>query len=204
MTEREAEIRLLNDIAGVQNDAASEVTKMDYDRELNRSIEKTLGDLERAAQRAGTGGLWCFGCGASSVSLEKCGCDFGESFGCSGRLFCADCRAARRAVANHLRQLFAAKKVDRVSSVRLRLLRELRRAARGVEGEESDPANERFLSFWVSNCDEFGYSTEAFRAGVLRAFKRTKFLDFAGLARALRRQEDESLLRAVIRSGFYR
>lgn len=178
---------------------------MDHDFELNQLAANVLGDLTRAAERAGTdGGVWCFGCGRSGGALDRCECGLSETFACAGHLFCIDCRKARQAVANHIQKLLDAKRVDRVSSIRLRLLRELRSAARTVEGEDSDAGDERLLSFWLANADEFGDSTEAFRAGILRAFRETSFLDFVGLAESLRKAQDESLIRSIVRSGLFR
>lgn len=206
MADSECEIEMLNLIAGVEDDAANEGRRMNpnFDFETKKLVEFVVAETAVALSRTGTDGAWCFGCGASGVSLDKCGCDFSETFGCAGRLFCTECRKSRAAVANHVHKLLSAKRVDRVSSIRLRLLRELRNAARAVEGEDSDAGDERLLSFWLSNADEFGDSSEAFRAGILRAFRRAKFLDFASLAKSLRQAQDESLIRAVIRSGLYR
>lgn len=203
MADSEREIELLNLIAGVENDAASEGRPMNsnFDFETKKLVELVVAETAAALSRAGTDGVWCFGCGTSRVSLDRCACNFGESFGCTGKLFCGDCRAARRAVASHIEKVLAAKVVNRVSSIRLRLLRELRGAARSIEGEDSDAGDSRLLSFWLANADEFSDDGDGFRAGVLRAFQRTKFLDFAGLAKALRQQEDESLIRSLIRAG---
>jgi hypothetical protein len=199
MTNRSAEIEFLERLYG------AEVNTMHQDFELNRLAERAICDLEKIAKRAGTdGGAWCYGCGMSGVSLDHCACGFSETFACSGRLFCADCRKARQAVANHVDKILAAKRVDRVSSIRLRLLRELRSAARAIEGEESDPADSRLLSYWLANADEFGDSSEAFRAGILRAFRQANFLDFAALAKALEHQRDESIIRSIIRANLVR
>ena len=196
MTDRKREIEFLERLY-----YGAEVTTMHHDFELTRAAERALTDLAKIAERAGKSGAWCFSCGASGVSLDHCGCGLAESFGCAGQLFCSDCRAGRRTIAHHIQKLLAAKKTDRVSSIRLRLLREIRRAARDIEGEDSNPADSRLLSYWLANSDEFSDDGDGFRAGVLRGFQRTRFLNFAALATALERQRDESLIRSLIRAG---
>lgn len=204
MTSREADILLLNEIAGVENGAASEVKRMSQDSELNRLAANVLSDMTRAAQRAGTDGMWCFFCGASGVKLDRCSCGLAESFRCGapGRLLCEPCRDAHRAVAAHLEKLFGTKPIVRVSSLRARYSRELSSAVRAIEGD--GVGNPRRLLFWLSQLDDFETDSDRFRADALKAFRKSKFLDFQSLARNLKQQRDESLIRAVIRAGLAR
>src|ERR1700734_2237686 len=84
--------------------------------------------LELRQSRIRKAGSWCFFC-ADEHSLARCGCPMPESLGCLGQRVCSACATAHRAIAGHLRKMFAAPRVDRVSSVRAKLHRQLFGAA---------------------------------------------------------------------------
>jgi hypothetical protein len=104
-------------------------------------------------------------------------------------------------VAAHLEQMFAAKRVSRLSSVRARLFRNLHRAAL-PDDDNFDPANpcgqHELLHFHLAQADEFEDTQGRFRENVLRAFKKAKFLDFQGLDRELARVKENEISRAAL------
>ncbi len=59
-----------------------------------------------------------------------------ESLGCNGQRVCADCAKTHRAIAGHLKQMFAAPPVDRVSSVRAKLFNQIFGAAEELADKE--------------------------------------------------------------------
>lgn len=176
------------------------------DAELSRLAERALSDLAKAAERKGHGDHmpWCHYCGTSGVPLAKCDCRFPEHFQCgvNGRLVCEECKTAHRTVASHLDKLFATKPVVRVSSLRAKYSRELSSAVRAIEGD--DVGNPRNLLHWLAQFDDFEDDKERFRSDVLKAFRKSNFLDFQSLARHLKQQHDESLIRAIVRSRLFR
>lgn len=180
------------------------------DQELNRLAERVTSDIEAAAKRAGRDDLaWlvCFFCGrsANEIRLSRCECSFPEAFGCGvkGRRICSDCASAHKQVAAHLETLFASPVVNRVNAKRAQRWRELSRAVRSLYDEDADPTTCP-LFVEIAQCDEFDHETDRFRRELLCCFAKAKFIDFQALSRTLRRQQDESLIRSVIRSGFYR
>lgn len=197
------ELKLLNLIAGIEDDAKIEVHSMD--QELDRLVRNVATDMVRRAERAGSDGVWCHYCGASGVKLTRCDCGFGESFRCGarGRLTCDTCQDAHRSVGAHLERLFAAPTTNRVNGRKFRYFRELNRAVRNLWPEDTDVSS-MSLFCDLADIDEFENDPPKFRSAVLDAFRRNKFLDFAGLAKALRQQQDESLLRAIVRSNLFR
>jgi hypothetical protein len=62
-----------------------------------------------------------------------------ESLGRNGQRVCADCATAHRAIAGHLKQMFAAPPVDRVSSVRAKLFNQIFGAAEELADKDGTP-----------------------------------------------------------------
>lgn len=199
MTDGEAEIEFLERIYGGD---------MHYDSELNRLAKNNVADMIRAAESAGRddlAGLACYFCGvsASQTKLERCSCSFPEAFGCGirGRRICANCEQAHKKVATHLETIFSLPFVNRVNSRRLQRWREFSRAVLALYSENAE-VGQRPLYTEIAQCEE--WDPETFRRDLLRCFAKASFLDFVSLAKNLKEQETESLLRAVIRSGLYR
>jgi hypothetical protein len=170
--------------------------------ELAVLAELFVTDETRTANRAGKSGLWCFYCGHSDGEVGPCGCEFPESFRCSGKLVCAHCSKAHRDIGRHLKELFSARRVTRISSVRGNLYRQLFRSALEIGGE--DPTNRRELRYWLGMADPFEDEPEAFRSRILRAFGAARFLGFRQLSSQLEEQKSESLIRAIVRAGITR
>jgi hypothetical protein len=203
MSDREAELSLMREICGAEDDAEIGVEQMD--EEFNRLARNIATDMARAVQRSGTDGVWCYFCGASGVKLIRCDCGFGESFRCGerGRLTCKSCQDAHRSVGTHLERLFAAPTTNRVNGRKFRHFRELNRAVRSLYPDDADVTT-MSLFCDLADIDEFENDAPKFRSAVLDAFRRNKFLDFAGLAQSLRREQDDSLIRSFVRSGLCR
>lgn len=181
---------------------------MNYDPELNRLVKGTMADMVRNAERAGRddlAGLICHYCGQTSTetALSRCSCSFPEAFGCGvgGRRICGVCEQAHRAVASHLERMFALPHVNRVNSRRFRSWRELSRAVLDLYPEDAE-GESRALFTELAQVDE--WDGETFRRDVLTCFTNAKFLDFQSLAKNLKEQETESMLRSIVRSGLLR
>ena len=206
-TGKRLEIKMLQTIYGaeVECDAQRKVTSNMVDTEIQKMFERAISEEVRAAERAGQDGVWCYFCGAASVELHRCDCGLAESFRCgaSGRLVCNGCREAHRSVAGHLETIFAAPPVVRVNSRRAQRSRELSLAARACYREDIEPVDCPLFS-GIAQCDEFERDSERLRKDLLRSFAKAKFLDFQTLARNLKKQQDESFIRAAIRSGLFR
>jgi hypothetical protein len=175
------------------------------DEELRSYVAAALTEAEAKLKRRGTLGPWCFYCGEIG-EIGMCGCAFGETFRCcaSGVLICAPCAQAHRAVAEHLREMFSAKITQRSNSVRAKMERTLYRAARAVcnpsDSDEYDPCSTRDLVFFLGQPDPFCDSHEEFEAKTLRAFRRSRFLDFLKLAAEIAREQDAEIFRAAARA----
>jgi hypothetical protein len=161
-----------------------------------------------AVARAGTVGDYCFFCGRTDRLVENCNCGFPEHFGCGleGRRICSGCAETHRKLADHLRAMFEAKIVGRISSIRHKRFRELHRAARAFFPDDDLDAtvNPKTLHFQLSQADAFDDTPDVFRAKILRAFQRSKFLRFAELARKIEEEKDDPIVRAMVRSGLFR
>ncbi len=178
---------------------------MNDKEELGRVVERALYEQQLASTRAGKARpFWCYYCGHSGTPLNVCDCGFGEAFGCgsAGRKICAACSEAHHDIASHVQSMLTARRVNRVSSIRGKLYRELHRAALEIGGE--DPTNPRELRFHLAQADAYDDEPDIFRARILRAFGRARFLNFQALAEQLKKQSDESLIRALVRSGMFR
>lgn len=175
----------------------SEVETMS-ENELNQIAAEAIAEAELAAKRAGKVGPWCFYCGHHDVSTSTCACPFPESFGCAGKRVCTACDEAMRAVADHVQQMFQQKRVNRVSSVRARMYRQVREAAEGLRrGEELRTALARFADPWD---DEGG----SFRENTLKAFRRAQFFDWKRLAAGIEQAKQDHLIMSIVRSGILR
>jgi len=174
------------------------------DDELFRSqLAAALAEEEARLQRVGKVGPWCFRCGRTGPT-SRCDCPFPLDFGCVDRLFCEDCRKPRREVADFLRTMFAAKITQRSNSVRAQRERALFRASGAVcnpsDSDDYDPCKTRDLHFWLAQADPFDDSAEEFETKTLRAFRRSRFLDFAKLATEIKAEQDKEIYRALARA----
>lgn len=90
--------------------------------------------------------------------------------------------------------MFAARIVDRVSSIRGKLFGQLIGAAEALaEANGTDPESEGGLKLLLSQACAFDDSRSEFRNTILTAFRRLKFSDFVGLAKELEREKDQEL-----------
>jgi hypothetical protein len=170
---------------------------MSIEENLETLITEVIAEDEQAAARTGTKGSFCYFCGYKAP-LRSCDCQFPESFGCgSGKEVCSDCRNAHVAIGRHLQEMFTAKRVDRVSSIRNRMFRELRMAAEGVRRGQQ-------LRFALAQRDPCYDEPEAFRHNTLRSFHRARFLDFVGLAKRLGKEKERAIYSTIIRAGLAR
>lgn len=90
--------------------------------------------------------------------------------------------------------MFAAPKVMRSNCRKFLLERELYGAACAVASPTGDPddyegGDERCLAFRLAQSSADCEEPEDFRRGILDAFRRSRFLDFKGLDRALQREK---------------
>ena len=166
--------------------------------QLTQLTAEALQEMELAAKRVGKDslGAWCFSCGRS-VPTADCPCPYPESFNCLGHKFCLDCREARGAIARHLQTMFAAKISHRVSSIRSRKYNVLARAG----DEEGLPRGQALRTALFKYADPDLDEPDEFVRNTLYAVKRSGFLDFAQLAAAVEREENEYLILRVVRSG---
>jgi hypothetical protein len=186
------EIALLERLYG---SSLTGVETMSTDNVFENFVEEVIAEGQRALARAGTDGGWCYFCG-SVAPVGFCDCDFTESFGCgvSGRRICVPCRNAHLAIGRHLKEMFSAKRINRVSSIRNRRYRQFRTAADGLDRGGK-------LRFALAQRDPLDDEPEIFRMNTLRSFQRARFLDFAGLARQLEDQKAEAILRVLLGCG---
>jgi hypothetical protein len=175
-----------------------EEDEMKENLDVNQLAAAVLADAQVAATRVGTDGHFCYFCGYD-VPTSACRCPHPENFRCAGKRVCADCEKAMISIANHIAGILRAKRVNRVSSIRLRMFHQLGRAAREIGNEDVCAPSE--LSFCLAQADEDHEDDEVFRAQILRAFGRCRFLRFRALADTLEQEASESLIRAIIRSG---
>jgi hypothetical protein len=161
----------------------------------SKNVENFLlaltGEAETRAARVRKVGNWCWLCGTQDT-LSKCGCPMPESLQCLGQRVCKDCSAAHRAIADHLKRLFAAPRVDRSSSVRGKLFSQLHGAADELNEQNPVPL-EQSLHFHLAQADPFEDEKPAFKGMIAAAFERSKFSDFQGLARELEKEADMEL-----------
>jgi hypothetical protein len=155
------------------------------------------GEAEILQSRVRRSGPWCYFCG-STESLVTCGCGLPESLQCIGHRLCPDCRAAHRAIAAHLRRMFAAKVVDRVSSIRAKLFNQLFGAADELEQNSTLPL-ERTLHCALAQGDPYEDEPREFRATIQGAFRQAQFSDFQGLAKQLACEINSDLANKVAR-----
>src|SRR5580704_10944785 len=144
------------------------------------------GDIRQRESRIRKSGSWCFFC-AGEDSLARCGCSMPESLGCHGQRVCSACAIAHRTIAGHLRKMFAAPRVDRVSSVRAKLHSQLFGAAEELSSAAGTPL-EKSLHHFLAQGDPYEDEKPHFKGTVLDAFQRSKFSDFRGLSKELERE----------------
>lgn len=142
----------------------------------------------------------CFFCGGAGSALAACHCGYPETLECSGQKLCADCRSAHRVVATHVREMIAAKRSDRSSSIKTRMFYQLHNACEAVEEknphvEREAPGYpiERNLSFHLGQACPWDDERSEFRDTIRGAFAAAKFNDYIGLAKALQAEKDAEL-----------
>lgn len=140
-------------------------------------------DLKVRKSRALKVGRWCYFCGIDLKS-GTCSCSMPESLRCHGQRVCPECAAAHNTIAEHLRRMFDARIVDRVSSKRAKFFDQLHSAAATVEEAAGKPLDNS-LQLFVADACPFDDSKAEFEGKILAAFRRAKFADFQGLAAAL-------------------
>lgn len=160
------------------------------------------GNIEIALRKAGAadarrgrdlGSSACFACGTTAGSIARCTCAFPEILGCAGgRFFCDEHRDAHRSVCSFLTEIFRTHPSGSARSRRARLHLRFYRAFEGLEG--GDVAR-RILAQ-----TDGGDGDDNFRAVVGRAFAKSLFLDFAGLAAGLKRELDRECFNSLVRS----
>jgi hypothetical protein len=155
------------------------------------------GDIQLRESRIRKAGTWCFFC-ADDHSLARCGCAMPEGLGCHGKRVCSDCATAHRAIAGHLRKMFAAPIVDRSSSVRAKLFSQLHGAADELDEKNGVPMDDS-LHLHLADACPFDDERGEFKGKILHAFERSKFADFQGLAKELARETDDELKLKVAR-----
>lgn len=173
------------------------------DRKLAEFTRKAVEDSVQDGFRRGKVGRWCFYCGDPANGLRLCRCGYGESFLCAlpGRLICDACQLAHERIARHLRTMFDAPKIMRCNCRKFLFERELYRAARSLEGgEDYEPGVSRGLTFHLAQACAEDQEPAEFRQAILDAFRRSRFLDWKQLDRALRREKDATLLRSLTRA----
>lgn len=166
----------------------------------NKSVEGMSALLVAMADEAGRrearvrkSGAWCFFCGATD-NLARCGCALPESLGCINERLCRDCRDAHRIVADHLRKMFDARIVNRVSSIREKYFYQLCGAAESLaEKHGMNPEDETGLKFLLCQACAFDQTKGEFKSTITDAFHRSRFADFQGLARELEREQGVEL-----------
>jgi hypothetical protein len=150
-----------------------------------------VGEIDQRQWRIRKAGSWCFYC-AADHSLTRCGCPMPESLGCLGQSVCSDCATAHHAIAGHLKQMFAAPRVDRVSSVRAKLFNQIFGAAEELADKAGTPL-EQSLHHFIAQADPYEDEKQHFKGTILDAFNRSQFSDFVGLAKELSREKDDEL-----------
>jgi hypothetical protein len=154
-------------------------------------LSALAGDIELRESRIGKSGSWCFFC-ADQHSLARCGCAMPESLGCNSQRVCADCAKSHRTIADHLKKMFSAARVDRVSSVRAKLFNQIFGAAEELADKAGTPL-EQSLHHFIAQACPYDDEKAHFKGKILDAFKRAKFSDFVGLAKELDREKDSEL-----------
>jgi len=187
---REFEIQYLERLYALSGDGEDK-NMQNESNEINQLAAETLDELEMNVKRAGTIGAHCYFCGRIEVPTKSCGCSHPEAFACSGKQVCRECRAGMRAVAAHVDEMFTKPYVCRVNSTRARLARQLSFALERTSG------GAKLFDLLRSHADVWEDSPAQFRFHVLRAFERSRFLAFARLAEALKRERDEFVIRRI-------
>src|SRR6202007_1399381 len=109
------------------------------------------GDVQAKSARVFKVGNWCWFCGTEDT-LSKCNCGMPESLQCLGQRVCSDCAAAHRTIAGHLRKMFVAPRVDRVSSIRAKLHGQIFSAAEELSEAAGTPL-EQSLHHFLAQAD---------------------------------------------------
>jgi hypothetical protein len=150
----------------------------------------------------GKAGPWCYFCGVDEVT-GWCSCAFPADLRCHQRFICELCRKAHVEVAQFIQKMCSFPVVERADSRRsqfeIRLYRAASRVCNPTDSDEYDHAAHRDLAFHLAQADPFG-DGETFRAGVLRAFRVSKFMDYQALAAELEKQEHQAIIREIRRA----
>jgi hypothetical protein len=155
------------------------------------------GNIRLRDSRIRKAGSWCFFC-ADEHTLARCGCSMPEGLGCHGQRVCSACSTAHRAIAGHLRKMFVAPRVDRVSSIRAKLHGQIFSAAEELSEAAGTPL-EQSLHHFLAQADPYDDEKPHFKGTILDAFQRSKFSDFQGLSKELEREIDTELKLKVAR-----
>jgi hypothetical protein len=155
------------------------------------------GDIRQRESKIRKSGSWCYFC-ADEDSLARCGCQAPESLGCLNQRVCRVCSAAHRAIAAHLKRMFAAPIVDRSTSVRAKLFSQLHGAAEELSYKNGEPM-EGSLHFHLAQACPFDDEKPEFKGKIIASFERSKFSDFQGLAKELARETDQELKLKIAR-----
>lgn len=155
------------------------------------------GDIQLRESRMLRQGPWCFFCG-DDQSLANCACGLSESLQCGGRRLCVDCRSAHCTIAAHLKKMFAARVVDRVSSIRAKLFNQLHNAAETLDEAGSKPF-EKQLHFALGQGDPYDSEKAEFRQVILASFGTVRFRAWQQLAKQLAHELDSELANKVAR-----
>lgn len=159
-----------------------------------QEIERTLTTITEMERRRGRdfGQAACFQCGAEGPA-EPCRCQYPESLRCAGKHLCGDCRAAHGTISVFLKELLRTQPSPNSHSRRAKLHLRLYRALDGL-----GPESENVRHFLAQT--DGGDDNDKFRAVILSAFERARFLDFRALGCGIRRELDRELLGHLVRS----
>lgn len=192
--------------AGVAKTILSEAGSSDETgtRDMGEIVFAAVQQAERRVARIGTVGHWCYFCGNDDpTKFCFCHCSYPRDLRCQGKLVCEPCRQSHRTLTDHIDKMLSFPVVERADSRRsqyeIRLYRAASRACNPTDDDNYDHTEHRDLAFHLAQADPFGES-DVFRAGILRAFRVSKFVAYQALAEELEKQWQESIVRAVRRA----
>jgi hypothetical protein len=154
-------------------------------------LSALVGTIQLQQSRALREGPWCFFCGYDQA-IATCACSLSESLQCVGHRLCWDCRSAHRFISAHIKKMFAARVVDRVSSIRAKLFNQLHSAAETLD-EASGKPFEKQLHFALGQADPYDCERAEFRQAILAAFGSAKFTAWQQFAKELENEQDQEL-----------
>lgn len=172
--------------------------------EMSELIFAAMQVEERKLARIGKVGHWCFFCADNDATkFTFCHCKFPTDLRCHGKLVCEPCRQAHIVIVEHTEKMLSFPAVSRADSRRatleMALYRAAKRACNPIDSDDYDHAAHRDLAYHLAQADPFGDSA-TFRAGVLRAFRVSKFMQYQALAAELKNEENREMERAIRRA----